>query len=220
MPDVTPVVGIVGWKNSGKTTLTVRLVEEFTRRGLRVSTVKHAHHAFSIDDGSTDSARHRAAGAGEVAIVSPDRWAIIGELRGQPEPNLGEVLTQLAPCDLVLVEGYKSHALPKIEARRSAALDQRSIAARDMMVLGVAADFPVENGHRPTFDLDDVPAIADFLERIVGPFGAGDTAARSPQSDDAGMNAPLSSGAVGSSALSRGTASEARPSQTHAPNTD
>ncbi len=168
---MTPVIGIVGWKNSGKTTLTVRLVEEFTKRGIRVSTVKHAHHNFSVDEGTADSARHRAAGAGEVAVVSPDRWAIIGELRGQPEPDFNDVLSRLSPCDLVLVEGYKSHPIPKIEARRSDAVDNASIAARDMMVLAVAADHPIESIHRPAFDLDDIAGIADFLERIVGPFG-------------------------------------------------
>jgi len=174
---VTPVVGIVGWKNSGKTTLTVRLVEEFAKRGLKVSTIKHAHHNFSVDEGTADSARHRTAGAGEVAVVSPERWAIIGELRGQPEPDFSEVLGKLSPCDLVLVEGYKSHPIPKIEARRSASADTRSIAAQDMMVLAVAADHIVESGHRPSFDLDDIAGIADFLERVVGPFGETRTAA-------------------------------------------
>lgn len=168
---MTPVIGIVGWKNSGKTTLTVRLVEEFAKRGLRVSTVKHAHHNFAVDEGTADSARHRAAGAGEVAVVSPERWAIIGELRGEPEPDFNDVLNRLSPCDLVLVEGYKSHPIPKIEARRTEAFDQRSIAARDMMVLAVAADHTVDAAHRPSFDLDDISGIADFLERIVGPFG-------------------------------------------------
>ena len=184
---VTPVIGIVGWKNSGKTTLTVRLVEEFTKRGLRVSTVKHAHHNFAVDEGTADSARHRTAGAGEVAVVSPDRWAIIGELRGQPEPDFNEVLSRLSPCDLVLVEGYKSHPIPKIEARRAGSADQRSIAARDMMVLAVAADHPVEGQHRPSFDLDDISGIADFLERIVGPFGREKKAA----SRDAATQPPL-----------------------------
>lgn len=170
---VTPVVGIVGWKNSGKTTLTVRLVEEFAKRGLKVSTIKHAHHNFSVDEGTADSARHRAAGAGEVAVVSPDRWAIIGELRGQPEPDFSEVLSRLSPCDLVLAEGYKSHPIPKIEARRTDSADQTPIAAQDMMVLAVAADHIVESAHRPSFDLDDISGMADFLERVVGPFGRG-----------------------------------------------
>ncbi|MEL7543195.1 MAG: molybdopterin-guanine dinucleotide biosynthesis protein B [Pseudomonadota bacterium] len=168
---MTPVIGIVGWKNSGKTTLTVRLVEEFARRGLKVSTIKHAHHRFEIDGGTTDSARHRSAGAGEVAVVSPERWAIVGELRGQPEPDLNDVIAKLAPCDLILVEGYKSHPIPKIEARRFDAFDKRPIAECDMLVLAVAADHPVGSRHRPSFDLDDISGMADFLERTVGPFG-------------------------------------------------
>jgi molybdopterin-guanine dinucleotide biosynthesis protein B len=105
--DGTPVIGIAGWKKSGKTTLTVRLVAEFTRRGYTVATVKHAHHNFQIDTAETDSARHRRAGAGQVAVVSRDRWAIIRELQGRPEPDLADVLQMLEPADLIIVEGYK-----------------------------------------------------------------------------------------------------------------
>ena len=111
----TPVFGITGWKNSGKTTLVVRLVEEFTARGFRVSTVKHAHHAFDIDREGTDSHRHRVAGASEVALVSGRRWALMHELRDDDEPALGEILARLSPCDLVLIEGYKREAHAKIE---------------------------------------------------------------------------------------------------------
>ena len=88
----TPIIGIVGWKNSGKTALAVQLVEEFTRRGLDVATLKHAHHAFQIDDGETDSARHRRAGARQVAVVSNKRWALIEELEGAPEPDFADVI--------------------------------------------------------------------------------------------------------------------------------
>src|SRR5689334_24003933 len=95
-----PVIGIAGWKKSGKTTLITRLIEEFTRRGLKVASVKHAHHAFQIDTGDTDSARHRRAGAVAVAIVSASRWALIKELGDAPEPELEEVLPALAACDL------------------------------------------------------------------------------------------------------------------------
>ena len=107
------VFGITGWKNSGKTTLTERLVAEFTRRGFRVSTVKHAHHDFDIDREGADSYRHRLAGAAEVAIVSGRRWALMHELRGEDEPKLDEILARLAPCDLVLVEGYKREVAPQ-----------------------------------------------------------------------------------------------------------
>src|SRR5690606_4925356 len=124
----TPIIGIAGWKKSGKTTLAVRLIEEFTRRGLKVASVKHAHHAFQVDDGQTDSARHRRAGAQQVAIVSKRRWAVINELGGAPEPNFEEVIAWLEPCDLIVVEGYKSAPVPKIEARRLQSMTKRPLA--------------------------------------------------------------------------------------------
>lgn len=157
-----PVIGIAGWKKSGKTTLTVRLVEEFTRRGLRVATVKHAHHAFQIDDGDTDSARHRRAGAGQVAIVSSERWALVRELRGASEPDFADVIASLDPCDLVIVEGYKSAAIPKIEARRLQQRDKSPLADGDPDIIAIAADHAVDTV-LPAFELDDVVAIADFV---------------------------------------------------------
>ena len=124
------VFGITGWKNSGKTTLTERLVAELTRRGWKVSTVKHAHHDFDIDKEGTDSFRHRQAGASEVAIVSGRRWALMHELRGEDEPPLDVVLARLAPCDLVLVEGYKRESHKKIETRRADAKDTAPLSRR------------------------------------------------------------------------------------------
>ena len=112
------VFGVTGWKNSGKTTLTERLVAELVRRGWRVSTVKHAHHEFDIDKQGTDSFRHRQAGAGEVAIVSANRWALMHELRDEAEPALATILERLAACDIVIVEGYKREPHRKIEVRR------------------------------------------------------------------------------------------------------
>lgn len=117
-PHGTPIIAIAGWKKSGKTTLTVRLIEAFAQRGLKVASLKHAHHTFHVDEGETDSARHRRAGARQVAVVSATRWALITELDGAPEPNFEEVIASLEPCDLVIVEGYKSQPIPKIEARR------------------------------------------------------------------------------------------------------
>ena len=163
----SPIIGIAGWKNSGKTTLTCRLVEEFTRRGLRVATIKHAHHAFTIDDGDTDSARHRRAGAGEIAIVSSARVALITELAAQPEPSLEEIITRLSPCDLIIVEGYKRAGLPKIEARRTAQLDQRHLAAGDSWVVAIAADHAVADATLPVFGLDDISGLADFIVSTV-----------------------------------------------------
>jgi molybdopterin-guanine dinucleotide biosynthesis adapter protein len=163
----SPVIGIAGWKNSGKTTLTCRLVEEFTRRGLQVATIKHAHHAFTIDDGDTDSARHRRAGAGQIAIVSSARVAVITELAAQPEPSLEEIIARLLPCDLIVVEGYKRANLPKIEARRTAQLDKRALAAGDPWVVAIAADHPVADAALPTFGLDDISGLADFIVSTV-----------------------------------------------------
>ncbi len=168
---MTPIIGIAGWKKSGKTALTVRLVEEFTRRGFKVATVKHAHHAFQIDDGETDSARHRRAGAKQVAIVSNRRWAVVNELDGAPEPNFEEVISWLEPCDLIVVEGYKSAPIPKIEARRMQSLTRRPLAPEDPLVIAIAADHVVEDAAVPAFSLDDITAIADFIEKAVGPLG-------------------------------------------------
>ena len=171
-PPHTPVIGIAGWKKSGKTTLTVRLVAEFTQRGLRVATVKHAHHDFQIDEGATDSARHRQAGASEVAIVSAKRWAIVHELADAPEPELADVLAWLSPCDLIIVEGYKTAAIPKIEARRTEARQHTPLADRDPHVVAVAADHPVADKRLPVFALDDIVRLADFIATAVGPLGS------------------------------------------------
>lgn len=165
-----PIIGVAGWKKSGKTTLTVRLIEEFTRRGLKVATVKHAHHAFQIDDGETDSARHRRAGAGQVAVVSGARWAIVTELNGGPEPNFEEVIAALEPADLIIVEGYKSAPIPKIEARRMQSFTRRPLADEDSNVIAIAADYPVEHPALPVFSLDDITEIADLVDRTVGPL--------------------------------------------------
>lgn len=168
----TPVVAIVGWKNSGKTTLTIRLVAELVSRGHNVATVKHAHHAFQIDDGETDSARHRRAGARQVAVVSPARVALIKELYGRPEPDLREVLQMLDPCDLIVLEGYKSAPVPKIEARRLASISREPMAPRDANVIAIAADHETEAPGRPAFALDDITGLADFIEREVMRRGA------------------------------------------------
>lgn len=167
-----PVIGIAGWKNSGKTTLAERLIAEFTRRGLAVASVKHAHHAFRIDDEQTDSARHRRAGAQQVAIVAGSRWALVRELRDEPEPDLGAILAKLDPCDLVLVEGYKRAAIPKIEARRAVTTSREPLAPHDPNVIAIAADHAVEGAGVPAFALDDIAGLATFvLERIGAPKG-------------------------------------------------
>lgn len=162
------IFGITGWKNSGKTTLTERLVAEFRRRGKRVSTIKHAHHDFDIDREGTDSYRHRAAGAGEVAIVSGRRWALMHELGDATEPTLDNVIAKLAPCDIVLIEGYKQEAHRKIEVRRVGARETKPLAGSIPNVVAIAADHPVVGGHLPAFALDDVSSIADFIAALTG----------------------------------------------------
>ncbi len=167
-PQGTPVIGVAGWKNSGKTTLVERLIAEFTRRGLKVATVKHAHHSFQIDDEATDSARHRRAGAAQVAIVSSARWAIVNELRDAPEPGLQDVLDRLDPCDLILVEGYKTALIPKIEARRREGRGGRPLAEEDPNVIAIACDHEINGSTLPCFALDDISAIADFILKTAG----------------------------------------------------
>ncbi len=162
------IFGITGWKNSGKTGLTVRLVEELTQRGWKVSTVKHAHHSFDIDTEGTDSFRHRQAGATEVAIVSGSRWALMHELRDEAEPPLPDILARLGPCDLVVVEGYKREGHDKLEARRLEAADRTPLSESDPSIVAIAADHDVESTSLPVFDLDDTNAIADFVERHTG----------------------------------------------------
>ena len=162
------VFGITGWKNSGKTTLTEKLVTELVARGWTVSTVKHAHHEFDIDKPGADSFRHRQAGATEVAVVSGKRWALMHELRAEDEPTLEAILSRLAPCDVVLVEGYKREAHSKIETRRLEAKDRSQLSAGDPHIVAIAADFAVTGESLPVFDLNDTGGIADFIEHITG----------------------------------------------------
>ncbi len=110
------VFGVTGWKNAGKTGLMERLVAEFCGRGLRVSTLKHAHHSFDVDHPGKDSHRHRMAGASQVLLASTERWALMNEHRGAPEPSLAALLAKLDPVDLVLIEGWKRDKHPKVEA--------------------------------------------------------------------------------------------------------
>jgi molybdopterin-guanine dinucleotide biosynthesis protein B len=157
------VFGVTGWKNAGKTTLTERLVAEFVRRGWKVATVKHAHHAADIDKPGTDSFRHRAAGAAEVALVTGARYAIMHErAREQEEATLAEVLARLAPADLVLVEGFKRDGHPKIEVRGT---DPEPMAAREHNIVAIAADARPTGSTLPWFRRDDIAAIADFIAK-------------------------------------------------------
>jgi molybdopterin-guanine dinucleotide biosynthesis protein MobB len=158
--------GIVGWKNAGKTGLMERLVADITARGHSVSTVKHAHHVFDVDQPGKDSYRHRSAGATEVLLASRKRFALMHELRDEEEPSLADLLAKLAPVDLVLIEGYKRDAHPKVEAFR-AATGNPLIAQDDPTVKAVASDTSLSLD-RPVFDLNDTLAIADFILAEVG----------------------------------------------------
>ncbi|KGM86931.1 molybdopterin guanine dinucleotide biosynthesis accessory protein MobB [Roseovarius mucosus DSM 17069] len=160
------IYGVTGWKNAGKTGLMERLVAEITGRGYTVSTVKHAHHTFDVDQPGKDSHRHRIAGATEVLLASRNRFALMHELREDEEPSLESLLQKLAPVDLVLVEGYKRDRHPKVEAFR-AETGNPLIARDDPTIRAVASDTALTID-RPLFDLDDTKAIADFILAEVG----------------------------------------------------
>jgi molybdopterin-guanine dinucleotide biosynthesis adapter protein len=166
------VMGIVGWKNSGKTTLVVGLVEHLSARGLGVSTVKHAHHRVEIDRPGKDSHRHRMAGACEVMLATSERFALFHELKGAPEPELPELLARMSPVDLVLVEGFKRFPHAKLEVRRKEIV-RPLLALTDPDIVGIAADHPIE-AHVPVLHLDDVAAIADFIVEHARPVPRGD----------------------------------------------
>ncbi|MBU6297766.1 MAG: molybdopterin-guanine dinucleotide biosynthesis protein B [Alphaproteobacteria bacterium] len=162
------VIGIVGWKNSGKTTLVEALLRELTDRGLRVSTIKHAHHHFDVDIPGKDSWRHREAGAQEVLVASSQRWALMHETGGAHDPNLLDMLPRLSPCDLVLVEGFKHGPHRKIEVRRAAS-GGTLLADQDETILAVATDDPVLAGRHRCLSLANIAAIADFIWNEMKP---------------------------------------------------
>lgn len=161
------IIGVAGFKNSGKTTLVEKLVRALTAKGYRIATIKHAHHSFDMDHEGRDSYRHRMAGATEVAVVSRSRFALIHELRDEPEPSLTEIIGRLTPCDLVIVEGYKRDAHDKIEVR-NLALDHPALAGDDSTIVAIAATGPIILQNVPVFDRDDVTALVDFICRHVG----------------------------------------------------
>lgn len=164
------IFGLAGWSGSGKTTLLSGLIPQLRTLGLSVSTVKHAHHAFDVDQPGKDSYRHREAGAAEVLVTSSQRWALMHELRGEPEPSFDDLLPRLAPVDVVLVEGFKRHPHPKLEVWRSAVGHDWMYPA-DPTVVAVAADIPPEGLKLPCFTLDDHRAIAMFIARHLGLSG-------------------------------------------------
>ena len=164
------IFGLAGWSGSGKTTLMTALIPEFIARGVTVSTVKHAHHAFDVDQPGKDSWRHRQAGAQEVMVTSAHRWALMRELRGTAEPSLDELLERMSPVDLVLVEGFKRHPHPKIEVYRRA-LEKPMLHSDDAHIVAIAADEMLPEFSVPFLPLSDPRAIASFVLRHQGFVG-------------------------------------------------
>ena len=162
------LIGLSGWSGSGKTTLITALVPALIARGRSVSTVKHAHHAFDVDKPGKDSYVHREAGAHEVLIASDKRWALMREHRGAPEPALSELVAHLAAVDLVLVEGFKREAHPKIEIHREV-VGKPLLYPNDPQIVAIASDRPMPDAAIPHFDLNDIQAIADLVERHAAP---------------------------------------------------
>ena len=156
------LIGFAGWSGAGKTTLLVKLIPALKARGLSVSTVKHAHHAFDVDVPGKDSYEHRAAGAQEVLVTSANRWALMHELRGAPEPSLDALLARLAPVDLVLVEGFKRDAHDKIEVHRIGN-GKPFLFPDDPSIVALASDAPPPFGPLPRVLLDDVDAVAALV---------------------------------------------------------
>ena len=172
------IIGLAGWSGSGKTTLITKVLPRLIARGHRVSTVKHAHHGFDMDQPGKDSFMHRAAGATEVAISSARRFAILHELRDEAEWDLPDLLAKLSPVDLVLVEGFKRDAFPKLEIHR-AANGKPLLHPDDPHIVAVASDAPVPDSKVPVIDLNDIDAIADILLKRAVPLPGAAAAMRS-----------------------------------------
>lgn len=163
------IIGLAGWSGSGKTTLVTKVLPRLIARGQRVSTLKHAHHGFDLDQPGKDSFMHRTAGATEVVISSAKRFAVLHELRDEPEWDLPDLLGKLAPVDLVLVEGFKRDAFPKLEIHR-AANGKPLIHPDDPHIVAIASDLALPQAKVPVVDLDDIERIADVLLQHATPL--------------------------------------------------
>jgi molybdopterin-guanine dinucleotide biosynthesis protein B len=172
------IIGLAGWSVSGKTTLITKLLPRLIARGQRVSTVKHAHHGFDLDQPGKDSFFHRAAGATEVVISSAKRFAVLHELREEPEWNLADLLGKMSAVDLVLIEGFKHDAFPKLEVHR-AINGKPLLHPEDPLIVAVASDDPLPQAKVPVVDLNDIEAIADLLLKHAAPLASAITAMRS-----------------------------------------
>jgi molybdopterin-guanine dinucleotide biosynthesis protein B len=167
------VLGLAGWSGAGKTTLLAKLIPELIRRGITVSTMKHAHHAFDVDTPGKDSYVHRESGATEVLVASANRWALMHEHRGSPEPDSKELMRHMSDVDLLLVEGFKREDHDKLEIYREAN-GKPLLAAEDPNIVAILVDGPAPETRLPVIDLNDIGAIADFVMRHCG-FQAGAT---------------------------------------------
>ena len=165
------IIGLAGWSGSGKTTLIKKLIPRLIARGISVSTLKHAHHGFDLDQPGKDSFFHRTAGATEVIISSAKRWAILHELREQPEWDMAALVGKMSPVDLVLVEGFKRDAFPKLEIHRIAN-GKPLIHPEDPHIVAVASDTALPQAKVPVVDLNDIEAIADILVKHAVPVAA------------------------------------------------
>lgn len=161
------IFGLAGWSGSGKTTLVVELIPEIISRGFTISTMKHTHHKFDLDKPGKDSFNHRHAGASEVMMTSSTRWALMHELRGEPEPSMEDLIAHMTPVDLILVEGFKSYPHPKIEIHRPA-IGKPLLNKGDKSVVAIATNETLNDITVPILDLNDVVSIADFILDYVG----------------------------------------------------
>jgi molybdopterin-guanine dinucleotide biosynthesis protein B len=168
---MTSVLGIAGWSGSGKTTLLTQLIPLLRSRGLTVSTIKHAHHAFDVDQPGKDSYEHRKAGAGEVIISSARRWVQMHEIGSGQEATLPDLLARLSPCDLVLVEGFKRERYPKLEVFR-AVVGKPPLYPQDKLIVALASDQLLSGTDLPCADLNDIPAVADLVLSKARPIDA------------------------------------------------
>ena len=175
------IFGFAGFSGSGKTTLIERLIPLFVARGLRVSLVKHAHHTFDVDQPGKDSYRHRHAGASEVLVTSSRRWVLMHELRGEAEPAMDEIVQRLSPCDLLLVEGFKRAAIPKLEVYRTS-VGESLLHPHDAHIVAVATDEPLQTP-LPVLDLNRPDLIGEFILKHVGLHLHAVSAAASPMSE-------------------------------------
>jgi molybdopterin-guanine dinucleotide biosynthesis adapter protein len=165
------VLGVVGWSGSGKTTLIVKLAPLLVARGLRIATLKHAHHNFDVDQPGKDSYEHRRAGAQEVIICSARRWVQMHELGDAAEPSLAQLLRRLSPCDLALVEGFKTERHAKLEVHREAT-GKPALYPEDPHIVAVASDQLLPDTLLPVVDLADTAAIGSLVMRLAEPLDA------------------------------------------------